>query len=83
MNKSDGGPAFPGPYVNEDKSLEVLWKQQGMTLRQYYAAEAMKPLMQHFLTKGLHFDNPDWMEGLAGDAFRMADAMLKEESDEP
>ena len=75
MNKDDGGPAFPSGYEVPEF--------HGMTLRQYYAAEAMKPLMQHFLTKGLHFDNPDWMEGLAGDAFRMADAMLKEESDEP
>ena len=37
----------------------------------------MKPLMQHFLAKDLHLDNSDWMEGLAGDAFRMADAMLE------
>ena len=79
MNKDDGGSAFPDGSTNSGGYASY----SGISLREYYAAEAMKPLMQHFLTKGLHFDNPDWMEGLAGDAFRMAEAMLKEESDEP
>ena len=78
MNKNDGGPAFPDWSTNSGGYAS----HSGISLREYYAAEAMKPLIQNFLAKDLHLDNPDWMEGLAGDAFRMADAMLKEENDE-
>ena len=75
MNKDDGGPAFPGPYVNEDKSLEVLWKQQGMTLRDYFAAKAMQgmlanPKLQEQILKA----GQSWIEE---SAWAVADAMLK------
>ena len=73
MKPIDGGPAFPRPGDFNPQS--------GMTLRQYYAAEAMKPLIQNFLAKGLHLDQDDWMAGLAGDAFRMADEMLEAEEE--
>ena len=75
MSKNDGGPAFPGPYVNEDKSLEVLWKQQGMTLRDYFAAKAMQgmlanPKLQEQILKA----GQSWIEE---SAWAVADAMLK------
>ena len=78
MNKDDGGPAFPGPYVNEDKSLEVLWKQQGMTLRDYFAAKAMQgmlanPKLQEQILKA----GQSWIEE---SAWAVADAMIKERS---
>jgi len=74
MKPIDGGHAFPAMNDNG------YWVK-GMTLRQYYAAEAMKPLIQNFLAKGLHLDQDDWMAGLAGDAFRMADEMLEAEEE--
>jgi hypothetical protein len=41
MNDTNtGGPAFPGPYVNDKGGLEAIWKQGGMTLRDYFAAKA-------------------------------------------
>ena len=50
-----------------------------VTLRDYFAAKAMVSLMQDFMAKDLHLEDPmDWMEGLSWDAYRMADAMLKE-----
>jgi hypothetical protein len=64
-------PAFPtGTGVTPYKS--------GMTLRDYFAAEAMKPLTQSFLDKDMDMLDPNgWMDGLAMDAYSMADAMLK------
>ena len=66
-----GGPAFPGPYVNDKGGLEAVWKQGGMTLRDYFAAKAM----QAFLTRETKF-NQDLMM-YAGAAYDVADAMLK------
>ena len=66
-------PAFPNEGFNG-------WGQpfQGMTLRDYFAAEAMKPLIENFLRNDLHLQENDWMAGLSMDAYSMADAMLKE-----
>ena len=65
--------AFPKtPFV------EVGTPQNGMALRDYFAAKAMQSLMQTFLVKDLDTKDPlGWMDGLAGDAYSMADAMLK------
>ena len=68
MNKDTGGPAFPGPYANENGHIEVLFKQQGMTLRDYFAAKAMQ---------GLCAGNSTDAQLIARDAYVMADAMLK------
>jgi len=64
-------PAFPTWKNNDDIA-------EGMTLRDYFAAEAMKPLIENFLRNDLHLQENDWMEGLSMDAYSMADAMLKE-----
>ena len=62
-----GGPAFPGPYVNDKGGLEAVWKQGGMTLRDYFAAKAMQ---------GILFEGLDPAD-TAKHAYEMADAMLK------
>ncbi len=69
-NTNTGGPAFPGPYVNDKGGLEAIWKQGGMTLRDYFAAKAM----QGDVVGGVHRDD---FEVTAIRAYRMADAMLK------
>ena len=61
-----GGPAFPGPYANEQGNIEVLWKQHGMTLRDYFAAKAMQ--------ESLH---KNYFDVVAKAAYQMADAMLE------
>jgi len=61
-----GGPAFPGPYANENGSIEALFKQQGMTLRDYFAAKAMQGLMP-----------TNYIDSNAKVAYQMADAMLR------
>jgi hypothetical protein len=51
---------------------------RGMTLRDYFAAQAMPALVGNFLSKDLDSIDPEgWMDGLAMDAYSMADAMLK------
>ena len=60
-NTNTGGPAFPGLHP----SAECRYKEEGMTLRDYFAAKAMAicPLLN--VT-----DKAVW-------SYKMADAMLK------
>jgi hypothetical protein len=63
MNRETGGPAFP---------IVGQWgvSEQGMTLRDYFAAKAM----QADITDGRHEAQFDWC---AERAYKMADAMMK------
>jgi hypothetical protein len=63
MNDTNtGGPAFPGLHP----SSECRYKEEGMTLRDYFAAKAMQVLING---KDIH--------AAASAAYVMADAMLK------
>jgi hypothetical protein len=68
-------PAFP---------LEMVYTQEnekfnGMLLRDYFAAAALPAMITSFLDKDLDMTDPHgWMEGLAMDAYSMADAMMKQ-----
>ena len=64
----NGGPAFPGPYADKQGKIEVLWKQHGMTLRDYFAAKAMQSFV---LNKNILLDDAAEL------AYKMADAMLR------
>jgi hypothetical protein len=80
-NTNTGGPAFPGPYASENGNIEVLWKQHGMTLRDYFAAHAnpalYKPL--EILTEklGRSPSVKELADYIASVRFVEADAMLK------
>ncbi len=63
---NNGGPAFPIGSTPEE------WGN-GMTLRDYFAAKAME--VDYTLAK--NYTDPDWRYGIALDAYKMADAMLK------
>lgn len=69
-NTNTGGPAFPvaDPFAVKCPStdVEALRLQQGMTLRDYFAAKAMQMLRSDL--------SVDWT---AERAYEMADAMLK------
>jgi hypothetical protein len=56
---NDGGPAFPSEYT--------LPENQGMTLRDYFAAKAMQALAQKYSHEG----------DISRNAYKIADAMLK------
>jgi hypothetical protein len=65
-NTNTGGPAFPTEAY--DLERQTLVREEGMTLRDYFAAKAM----QSFLTRG-----GSNFTACANDAYEMADAMLK------
>jgi hypothetical protein len=64
---NDGGLAFPGPCQAE-QSVDI---NEGMSLRDYFAAAALQGLMAHPTIR-------DCEDEFARAAFRLADAMLSE-----
>ena len=68
MDKNTGGPAFPNPRWEGWGS-----PQEGMTLRDYFAAKAMQPLMAF---SGGYWSK-DKLDHYAVIAYEMADAMLE------
>lgn len=60
---NDGGPAFPIPGLHDDEDFN------GMTLRDYFAANAMQGLLSDSTVKGAVGD-------FAKRSYAMADAML-------
>jgi len=64
--KDTGGPAFPA-------HPSALGDHDGMTLRDYFAANAMQAFAKNV---GWESDRI-WFEDIAKAAYRMADAMLK------
>ena len=79
MRKDNGGPAFPATSWTKDG--DFLGENQGMTLRDYFAAKAMQGLIASLAgTPGR-----DWLEAdqwAPGVAYQVADAMLAERSKE-
>lgn len=65
---SDGGPAFPAAFHPEHGSID------GMTLRDYFAGQAMVGLV-HKIEHGVYYKS-----NAAADAYAIADAMLDERS---
>lgn len=63
----DGGPAFPMSIKGQSKSDEA-----GMTLRDYFAGIAL-PIQAARYSEG----HEDGWEGIAEEAYDVADAMLK------
>ena len=82
-NLDNGGYAFPIPNADfhtiAPNTIEEYKRvQSGMTLRDYFAAKAMQAIVRRY--DGHSFgggpDSPQYKE-LAGDAYFIADAMLK------
>lgn len=61
MAKDTGGPAFPSAMLTVS----------GMTLRDYFAAQAMMGLL-------VRVREPQWLVQVVTDAYKCADAMLAE-----
>ena len=67
-NTNTGGPAFPGLHP----SAECRFKDEGMALRDYFAAKAIPAILeQKDVHDGRELTNAAWI------AYQMADAMLK------
>ena len=78
MSKETGGPAFPIHTLepNPDGGQpRIIW-QEGMTLRDYFAAKAMQADMSTY-TEDLIYETSEWFEARANKWYEIADAMLK------
>ena len=71
MNKREtGGPAFPGLHP----SKECRYSDEGMTLRDYFAAKALQGMLSDFPAT---LYGPDCDKNTAALAYSIADAMLQ------
>lgn len=83
MNKiDDGGPAFPMPSGPEPRVNEVTHFNEGMTLRDYFAAAAMQGMLASHALNNMHNgeleDHADaYLMRISDTAMRVADAMLE------
>lgn len=79
--RNDGGPAFPRPQA--ETSIGGCMEQDGMSLRDYFAGQAMAKLIA-LAVDDQHFSNDErGMEAcalIAEASYKMADAMLAERS---
>lgn len=71
-HQNNGVPAFPVDELNQQTGF-VAVQHMGITIRDYFAAKAMQ--VDYELAK--NYSDPDWRYGVASDAYKMADAMLK------
>ena len=73
MNKTnDGGPAFPrDSHIDSASGLKV--QQNGMSLRDYFAAKAMQGMAGGMAGTGIN----EVQEEIAKRSYAIADAMLK------
>ena len=70
MIKDTSGPAFPyGDPTNGGDN--------GMTLRDYFAAKAMQGFVMDDVLCKEAATEPEWYENIAEASYKMADAMLK------
>jgi len=88
MTTNTGGPAFPSKqkalliekeHAHIAKEIEI--DQNGMSLRDYFAAKAMQTIISYRRTQfGTGSDEMDWDEYfpiIAQEAYALADAMLE------
>lgn len=71
-HQNNGEPAFPVNELNRQTGF-VAAQYMGITIRDYFAAKAM----QVCLAQANSFPDEHWKDGIAHDAYSMADAMLK------
>jgi len=81
-NTNTGGPAFPHLRRHVGNNTYEPLAEGGMTLRDYFAAKAMQAIYAaqvEWQSTGCPADAESMqvMEDVAGDAYAMADAMLK------
>lgn len=77
MSKQDGGPAFPRvPYVHDGAQGPEFWpSQDGMSLRDYFAAQALTAYISAGDAVGTEARQD--LRKAAAWSYEQADAMLK------
>ncbi len=69
--KSDGGPAFPSAFTYSDRDGDITTKiTDGMTLRDYFAAQALSGLIQYVGYESI--------ANVVEHSYKIADAMIAE-----
>ena len=63
--------------MNEKPTYFTDTHAASMTLRDYFAAKTMASFTEYYLAEEFHLTDDGWMLGVADDAYRMADEMLK------
>jgi hypothetical protein len=81
-NTNNGGPAFPSLPIMQEFEGKRLTMTEGLTMRDYFAAKAMQAIYAaqvEWQSTGCPADAESLqvMEDVAGDAYAMADAMLR------
>lgn len=77
---NNGGPAFPRILSTIDHDGEQMHTgNNGMTLRDYFAAKAMTGLIAGSLSDGSH-PGEDFPKMIALISYKLADSMLEERS---
>lgn len=80
----DGGPAYPTGTWEYDGNGNVLpYQEPGMSLRDYFAAQAMSAIFcgdgaRMVADRDERYDETNWAEVVAANAYEMADAMIAE-----
>lgn len=74
--RNDGGPAFPTTKNNQEYG-GVFYGTVGMSLRDWFAGQAISATLQAFITRGEGPTSLDEVQHLVERAFQVADAMLK------
>lgn len=70
---NDGGPAFPRSATRGSSGMIIRESQQGMSMRDYFAGQALAGIMAgHYVSNAA-----DWVPTTA---YRMADAMIEARS---
>ena len=70
MSNNTGGPAFPAPAGVQHIT------EQGMTLRDYFAAKAMQSTFYPAILESIRIDQDLNCDKIAEFAYTMADAMI-------
>lgn len=74
MKANDGGQAFPMQAIMGGDGYLAAPRQDGMTLRDYFAAAALQGLLASFAGMKMPSESSAWSK----DAYMLADAMLAE-----
>jgi len=78
-SKKNGGPAFPRPIGNNGithhEEHESSYAQEGMSLRDYFAAKSLPAVM---MARALDPTNEMNQESIAEECYDLADALLLE-----
>lgn len=75
-DKPTGGSAFP--YEERDGDGKPVLDHFGMTLRDYFAVQALQGMLAHSTRYRSRYSHLHWHDAISQEAYEIADAMLQE-----